>query len=202
VAKSKTLTLEIGSNKSALSVNTATSKQAGITLIELVVVMAILAIIASMIVPRINIGGNKQLLRDETLRLAELVRRASDESIFKRTEIGVLFSESDYQFLKLDGDNRTGKWVPFESDVFRMREWPESVEVEVQVAGVAIELESSADAIEFDEKTRPHVMILSNGEIMPDFKVIVDKGVLDDRWQVATGVEELLVTGVIDPENL
>ena len=41
-------------------------------------------------------------------------------------------------------------------------------------------------------------MLLSNGEIMPDFKVIVDKGLLQDRWQVASGVEDLIEFGVVE----
>jgi len=174
------------------------ARQQGFSLIELIVVLAIIATVTGVVVPRINFGGDKKLIRNETLRLAELFRRASDESVFKTTEIGILFTEGDYQFLKLEGDNRTGKWVPFESDTFRKREWPEGVEIELEIAGVGVVLES-ADNAKIDEKTRPHVMLLSNGEIMPDFRVIVDKGSLDDRWQVASGVEDLIEFGTFEP---
>jgi len=33
---------------------------------------------------------------------------------------------------------------------------------------------------------------------MPDFKVIVDKGLLENRWQVATGVEQLIEFSLVD----
>lgn len=148
-------------------------------------------------VPRINFGGDKKQIRTEARRLAELFRRASDESIFTTTEIGVRFTDGSYQFLKLEGDNRTGKWVEYETKIFRKREWPDGIEVEVEIAGVPVALESSEDAT-IDDKTRPHVMLLSNGEIMPDFKVIVDKGLLEDRWQVASGVEDLIELGLVD----
>ena len=59
----------------------------------------------------------------------------------------------------------------------------------------------SAEDVEFDENTRPQVMILSNGEIMPDFKVIIDKGLLDDRWQIASGVDQLIELGVEGSES-
>ena len=41
-------------------------------------------------------------------------------------------------------------------------------------------------------------MLLSNGEILPDFRVIVDKGLLENRWQVASGVEQLIEFGAVD----
>ena len=178
---------------------TTSTRQKGFSLIELIVVLAVIATVTGVVVPRINFGGDKKQIKTETLRLAELFRRASDESVFKTTEIGVRFTDADYQFLKLEGDNRTGKWVPYENETFRKREWPDGFEVEIEIAGVPVVLESAEDA-KIDEKTRPHVMLLSNGEIMPDFKVIVDKGLLEERWQVATGVEQLIEFGAVDDQ--
>ncbi len=167
----------------------------GFTLLELIVVIAIMATVTGVVIPRINFGGDKKQIRTEATRLAELFRRASDESIFKNAELGIIFTDTDYQFVKLEGGNREGKWVQFEDGIFRKREWPEDFEVELQVAGVPVVLQSPEDLV-FDEKTRPQVMMLSNGEIMPDFKIIIDKGLLDDRWKVATGVDQLIELGV------
>jgi len=144
------------------------ARQKGFSLIELIVVLAIIATVTGVVVPRINFGGDKKQIRSEALRLAEL-----------------------------EGDNRTGKWVAYESDTFRKREWPEGFEIEVEIAGVGVALEPVEDA-KIDENTRPHVMMLSNGEIMPDFKVIVDKGLLENRWQVATGVEQQIEFSLVD----
>lgn len=156
-----------------------------------------MATLTGFILPRLNFGGEKKQIRTESLRLAELMQRASEESIFKTRQIGIRFTEQDYQFLVLDGDNRTGKWVAYDSNTFRKRKWPEDFEVEVEISGVAIELEDT-ESFKIDEKTRPHVMFLSNGELLPDFKVLVDKGLTDNRWQVASGVEELITFGVAD----
>jgi len=169
----------------------------GFSLLELIVVVAMMAALTAVIVPRLNLGGEKDQIKTESVRLAELMRRASEESIFKTRELGIRFTDGDYQFLKLDGDGRTGKWVTYEDKIFRKREWPDSFEVEIEVAGVAIELEDAEDA-KVDDKTRPHVMFLSNGEVMPDFRVLIDKGILDDRWQVASGVEQPVVVGIAE----
>ena len=176
-------------------------RQRGFTLLELIVVIAIMATVTGVIIPRINFGGDKKQIKTEATRLAELFRRASDESIFKGAELGIRFTDSDYQFLKLEGGNREGKWIAYDVTMFRKREWPEDFEVELEIAGVPVALESAEDS-EIDEKTRPHVMMLSNGEIMPDFKIIIDKGLLDDRWRVATGVDELIVLGVESADTL
>jgi len=169
----------------------------GFSLLELIVVIAMMATLTAFIVPRINFGGEKKQIRDEALRLAELMRRASEESIFKTREIGIRFTDKDYQFLLLDGDGRKGKWIAYEEPVFKKRQWPDGFEVEVEIAAVGVELQD-AESFKIDEKTRPHVMFLSNGELMPDFRVLIDKGVLAQRWQVASGVERPIVVGVAD----
>lgn len=169
----------------------------GFSLLELIVVIAMMATLTAVIVPRLNIGGEKNQIKTESLRLAELMRRASEESIFKTRELGIRFTDGDYQFLKLDGDGRTGKWVAYDEKTFRKREWPDSFEVEIEIAGVAVELEE-AEEFKIDDKTRPHVMFLSNGEVMPDFRVLIDKGILDERWQVASGVEQPVTVGIAE----
>ena len=41
-------------------------------------------------------------------------------------------------------------------------------------------------------------MFLSNGEVIPDFRVLIDKGILDDQWQVASGLEQSVTVGVVE----
>ncbi|MEM7258515.1 MAG: prepilin-type N-terminal cleavage/methylation domain-containing protein, partial [Pseudomonadota bacterium] len=130
--------------------------QQGFSLLELIVVIAMMAVLTGVIVPRLNLGGETRQVRDETLRLAELMNRAAEQSVFKTQQIGVRFNDSDYHFLLLDGDGRDGKWVAHEGKMFRKREWPEDFDVEVAISGVAVELEDS-ESFEIDEKTRPHV---------------------------------------------
>ena len=169
----------------------------GFSLLELVVVIAMMATLTAVIVPRLNIGGDKDLVKTESIKLAELTRRASEESMFKTRELGIRFTDGEYQFLKLDGDGRSGKWVGYDESVFRKREWPDDFEVEIELAGVNLQLES-AEEFKIDEKTRPHVMFLSNGEVIPDFRVLIDKGILDDQWQVASGLEQSVTVGVVE----
>ncbi len=170
----------------------------GFSLIELIVVIAIMAILTGAVLPRINFGGANTQVRDEVRRMAELMSRASESAIFRNREFGIRFSLGDYRFMMLEGDSRSGVWIEVaEEEMFRQRTLPEDFRLELEISGVAVALEE-ADDVKIDEKTRPHVMFLSNGETMPDFQLTVEKDALDTIWQVATGVEEPLVFGAVD----
>ena len=171
--------------------------QRGFSLLELIVVIAMMAVLTGVIVPRLNLGGEAKQVRDETLRLAELMNRATEESVFKTRQLGIRFTDSNYHFLVLDGDGREGKWIAHDNKMFRTRDWPEDFDIQVEITDLTIELEDS-ESFKIDEKTRPHIMFLSNGEVMPDFTVTVEKGFNNDRWQVASGVEELITIGRAD----
>lgn len=171
--------------------------QQGFSLLELIVVIAMMAVLTGVIVPRLNLGGETQQVRDETLRLAELMNRAAEESIFKTQQLGVRFVDGEYHFLLLDGDGREGTWVAHEGKTFRKREWPEDFDIQVEISGIAVELEDR-ESFKIDEKTRPHVMFLSNGEVIPDFSVVIEKGFNNERWEVASGVEEIITVGKTD----
>jgi len=92
--------------------------------------------------------------------------------------------------------------VEFEDKVFKTREWADGLEIDVQIEGVGVVLNPADDDVKPDVEVRPHVMVLSNGEIMPDFRVTVDRGLLEDQWLVATGVEELIEFGKIEDDAL
>lgn len=173
-------------------------RAAGFSLIELVVVIAIMAIITGAVLPRFNFGGANDQLRDEARRLAELMSRASESALFQNRQYGIRFSLGDYRFMVLEGDNRTGVWVELtENELFRQRMLPEDSSVELEISGVIVALDE-VDDVKIDEKTRPHVMFLSNGETLPDFQLTIEKSALDTAWRVATGIEEPLVVGAVE----
>ncbi len=159
-----------------------------------------MAILTGAVLPRLHFGGASDQVRDEVRRIAELMSRASETAIFRNRQYGIRFSLGDYRFMVLEGDSRTGKWVEIsEDDLFRQRTLPDDFALELEVSGVAVALEETDD-VKIDEKTRPHVMFLSNGETMPDFQLSVEKNALDKIWQVGTGVEEPLVVGAVEQQ--
>lgn len=156
-----------------------------------------MAILTGMVLPRFNLSGSKNQLRDESRRLTELMGRVSEFAMYRNREYGIRFSDGDYRFLTLDGDSRTGKWIEVsEEEIMRQRALPEDLSLELEISGVAVALEP-VDDVKIDEKTRPHVMFLSNGETLPDFRLTLEKDVLDTRWQIATGVETDLEVGPV-----
>jgi len=101
---------------------------------------------------------------------------ASEQSVYSRAQLGIRFHPEDYEFYFLAADESGEQtWQVLEDERLRFRE---SIE----------ELEFQVDLPENSE-LRPHVMFLSNGEIIPDFSVILADTDARFRHQVYAGEE-------------
>ncbi|MEM7208139.1 MAG: prepilin-type N-terminal cleavage/methylation domain-containing protein [Pseudomonadota bacterium] len=191
----------------------------GFTLIELLVAVAIAATLSGVALLSINFGGADTQLRDEARRLFQLARIASDEAIFQTTEYGVRFTQSDYAFYTLisvesdtsqssfnssDSSKKTKRELRWQASTdsphLRAREWPEDVEIEVYVEGLPIVLDEKRDekAEQKDEKLRPHLMFLSNGEVLPDVEVQLRSTESEKAWRIGIGEDGVLALGLIE----
>ena len=68
----------------------------------------------------------------------------------------------------------------------------EELEFQVDLSGVPVLLETLEEelaALGEETELKPHVLFLSNGEIMPDFSVVVADSEARFRHQVYSGVE-------------
>ena len=76
----------------------------------------------------------------------------------------------------------------------RAREWPEEIEIEVFVEGLPIVLDEVRDAKaeSTQEKLRPHLMFLSNGETMPNVEVHLSSSESSKTWRIGRSEEGLL----------
>jgi general secretion pathway protein H len=151
----------------------ATCKQeSGFTLIEILVVVVIVATIASMTLLSIGIVGDDRDLDTERKRLASLLEVAQDEALMQGRELGVEFTTSAYRFVEFDPFTR--QWSEIRGDdLFRQRSLPEGMEFELYIDDKRITL--NQDLAEFDDPDdkdpvskvqsyMPHLFVFASGE--------------------------------------
>lgn len=138
-------------------------------------------------------------VRDLARRTGLLMEMAADQAIYSRQQIGIRFHPASYTFFILSEPDKKGrqKWQVLEDERLRWKEQNTPVEFQVDISGQPIvlgELSDELDEATADAPLKPHVLFLSNGEITPDFRVVVSDVDAEYRYEIATGeIEPLTV---------
>lgn len=152
-------------------------RSGGFTLIEIMVVVAIIAIMAGAVVLKIDFQNVGVMVRDSAQRTRLLMILASDQAIYSRQQLGIRFHPNNYEFYILtDNESGQGTWQILEDDRLKFRDVSVKLEFQVEISGLPIvleELEDEIAAANDDDPIKPHVLFLSNGEFMPDFRVLI-----------------------------
>lgn len=169
------------------------SRESGFTLLEIMVVIAIVAILTGFVVVNIDLRNTPKTIREQSQRLGLLMQLASDQAIYTKVQFGIRFHPENYEFYFLGADEGSEPaWQLLEDERLNFRESNEELEFSVDVAGVPIvleELEEELAGLTEEESLRPHILFLSNGEVIPDFSITVADSEGDYRYQVFTGVD-------------
>jgi len=130
----------------------------GFTLLEILVVVAIIGVVASFAVLSIGSRALDDRLATEARRLEELLTLAADEAVLQGAELGFIQTAEGYAFLAL----KDGHWLPLESSgALRDRVLGEPFYIELRVEGRAVKPVTADDA---EKELKPQVMLLSSGE--------------------------------------
>lgn len=176
----------------------------GFTLIELLVTITIIAILTGAVLLSVdfrNVGVN---VRDVTRRTALLMNLASDQAVYAGTQFGIRFHPESYEFWILAPPEKEGEepeWQPFFDERLNYEAPDVPIEFQVEIADVPITLESFEDELgdaTDEDPLKPHILFLSNGEVMPDFRIIVADAGGEYRWSISTGEVEPLVVEQLD----
>lgn len=138
-------------------------RQYGFTLLELIVVVLIIGLMTGLV--NLSSGLNRQHdIEEEVERIAALITLASEESIFKSTELALEFDTTSYRFLALSDD----QWQALEGDrLLRERQLPAGLEIELYIEGERERLFTLATAKEKEKERKPRIYIFSSGELTP-----------------------------------
>jgi general secretion pathway protein H len=137
----------------------------GFTLLEVLVVTAIIAVMASFAVLSIGSRALDDRLDNEARRLKELLSLAADEATLQGVDLGFLQTRGGYAFLTL----KDGKWSPAEAGPLREREMTEPFYLTLRIEGRAV---APYDPEDKKSELKPQVLLLSSGESM-EFELAV-----------------------------
>lgn len=157
----------------------------GFTLLEILVVMVIIGILATMVSLSISGRAVDDRMQAESRRVEELMRLASDQAQALGIELGFRQTTAGFEFLT--PDTNSGEWSVLEDGTFRRREVPSPFYLELRVDGRLVvpakpaPMPTAKDAAEDgkDEasitkkekdkedgnRLEPQVLILSTGEM-------------------------------------
>lgn len=178
------------------------SRSRGFTLIELLVTVTIISILVGAVVINIEFRNVGKSMRDTALRTGLLMDLASDQAVYSRQQFGMRFHPESYEFYILtQKDDGKAVWEMFEDGQLRFKSPPVATEFEVDISGLPIILEPLEDEIKDiseENPVKPHIIFLSNGEIMPDFRIRISDLDGEYRYQVATGDIQPVVVEQLD----
>ncbi len=159
----------------------SSTKTTGFTLIEVMVVIALIGIIATMVQFTFSGKRPEDSLKEVSFRFAGVFESAVNYGLLNNVELGLIVKDNSYQFLGYDGV----KWSEIsQQDWLSVQELPEGVELTLTLDDLPIEepmlfdssifTEQSNEYLSFDDieakkekQIIPQVYILSGGDITP-----------------------------------
>jgi general secretion pathway protein H len=157
----------------------------GFTLVEILVVIVIIGIVASMATLAIGVLGRDREVEEQTRRFWAVLQQAREEADLQSLDIGVFVSDNAYEYLRFD--QRQGAWQPIYDDkLYERRELPEGLRFRLWLEGREIVMKSGeVDRSDKDEdkKYPPQIAVLSSGEIAP-FELRIERDATDALWRV------------------
>ncbi len=144
----------------------AAARPPGFTLIEMLVVLALIGLLAGMAV--LSAGASGSTVEREARRLSVTLRLAADESRLQGRVLGLRFDSRGYSYHELlpaDSTNAPGPglaWSPLvDKGALAPRFWPRQLQFELIINGRAVRTH------EPDSSLPPQIVLLPEGEFTP-----------------------------------
>jgi general secretion pathway protein H len=143
----------------------ARTASAGFTLLELLVVVAIVGLLAGAVTLSWRAIGNDQEMEQETGRLRGMIDLLHEEALMQTRDYGLMFTETGYRFYVFD--YRELKWLEAQGDdLLEPHELRPRLSMVLLLDGREVPLVRDFDSQDI-ENPEPQVMLLSSGEVTP-----------------------------------
>lgn len=161
---------------------TLTNVNRGFTLIEILVVMAIMGIMLGLGMFAFGDGGLSDKLEQESNRLYGLIKLAQEESILNSAEMALELDRDGYIFKQsvFNEKNKQYEWTAISADkLFRKRSLTAGIELDLKIENETLELDGKGS----DEEQPIRMYILSSGELTP-FVLTLKIGELEQYFEI------------------
>ena len=160
----------------------------GFTLVEMLVVVVIVGVLAAAVGLGAGARGSGYALREESERLAGVVRLLADEAVLDNREYGIRLSAQAYEVRVYD--NHDGRWRA--QDGWAPRRLPENLRFALMLEGASIALPTKAG-----EGAPPQIVLSSSAQWTPFNASITDTGGQGRSYRIdSDGMGELQVQQV------
>lgn len=131
----------------------------GFTLIEILVVLIVVGLLASLAVFTLGGSSRQRELENEVRELYLLMQTASEQAVLNNLEMGMRLEEGGYQFVAFQ--DQTARWKASGERIFQPRAFPDWLVATEYIENDAPRLASKED------RELPDVVFFSSGETTP-----------------------------------
>jgi general secretion pathway protein H len=168
------------------------SGHAGFSLLELLIVVAIIGLLVQAVTLSMGVLGNDREIEQETGRLRGLLDLLHEEALMQSRDYGVMFTETGYRIYVFDYAQL--EWVQPPAD--RLLE-PYSLRPQLAMS-LVLDGRNVALVPDFEsqdvESAEPQIMLLASGEVTP-FTIEMERAGIPGRFELTAKLDgEITVT--------